>query len=292
MNWYYGQGDQQHGPVSEEDLISLIRQGVVGKQDLVWNSSFGDEWREAGSVPGLFAVPSATSPGPDPDTGSNPEPVPTAEIPVYSVYGSGEGFARNAEITRRAREAMRGNWGMGVAFVLIMMAISFGIGQLAHAFGDFVGVLFAGVFLLGTANFFLSISRTSNADLSQFVEPFPRFLPALLVYLVSSIFILLWSLLLILPGIVAMLSYSQIYYLMCDHPGLSTLDTLRSSKALMKGHRWQLFRLHFRFLGWYLLVPFTLFIGLLWLIPYIHASMAEFYRELRKHQKTSEVPED
>jgi uncharacterized membrane protein len=97
-----------------------------------------------------------------------------------------------------------------------------------------------------------------------------------------TLFILLWMLLLIVPGVVAMLSYSMTFWILADDPDAGPLEALSRSKALMRGHRWQFFRLYWRFFGWFVLSLLTLGIGLFWLLPYVMMSSAEFYRQLRQ----------
>ena len=95
-----------------------------------------------------------------------------------------------------------------------------------------------------------------------------------------SIFVWLWSLLLVIPGIIAIYRYAMMPYLMAEFPDLGALDAMRESKRLMQGNKWRLFCLELSFIGWYLLSILTLGIGLLWLLPYVSASRAAFYLEI------------
>lgn len=94
------------------------------------------------------------------------------------------------------------------------------------------------------------------------------------------LFVFLWTLLFIIPGIIASYSYSMTAYIMVDHPEYSALEAITESKKMMRGHKWRLFCLHFSFIGWYLLSALTWGIGLLWLNPYVEAANAAFYKEL------------
>ena len=91
--------------------------------------------------------------------------------------------------------------------------------------------------------------------------------------------IFLWFLLLIVPGIVAALSYSMTFYILADEPDINAKEALEKSKIMMDGHKMDLFLLGLSFIGWALLCILTLGIGLLWLIPYMNVSAAKFYQD-------------
>ena len=93
---------------------------------------------------------------------------------------------------------------------------------------------------------------------------------------------LLWSLLLIIPGIVAAYRYSMAFYILNDNPEMSAKAALDESKRMMAGYKGKLFCLQLSFIGWGFLCLFTLGIGYLWLTPYIQTSMAYFYQNLKE----------
>ena len=97
-----------------------------------------------------------------------------------------------------------------------------------------------------------------------------------------SIYIFLWSLLLIIPGIIAAYSYSLTFYLLIDEPELSAEAAIQKSIKIMEGNKWKLFLLHLRFFGWFMLCVLTLGIGLLWLIPYVQISFVHFYEDVKR----------
>ena len=96
----------------------------------------------------------------------------------------------------------------------------------------------------------------------------------------QSIYVLLWSLLFIIPGIIASYSYAMTEYILADHPELSASEAISRSKQMMDGNKWRLFCLQFSFIGWSILCSFTFGIGNLWLTPYKQAATAVFYREV------------
>ena len=96
-----------------------------------------------------------------------------------------------------------------------------------------------------------------------------------------GLFILLWSLLLIIPGIIKAYSYAMTPYILDEHPELSANDAIDRSRAMMKGHKFDLFWLQLSFIGWVLLGFLTFGIGYFWLAPYIDTAQAAFYQDLK-----------
>ena len=93
--------------------------------------------------------------------------------------------------------------------------------------------------------------------------------------------IFLWSLLFIIPGIIKSYEYAIIPYILADDATISTNDAFKRAKVLMTGNKWRLFKLEFSFIGWGLLCCLTFGVGVLFLMPYLNAAMAEFYVELK-----------
>ncbi|KHF31013.1 hypothetical protein LR68_00503 [Anoxybacillus sp. BCO1] len=90
---------------------------------------------------------------------------------------------------------------------------------------------------------------------------------------------------LIIPGIIKSLSYSQTFFLLKDHPEYSALQAISESKKRMKGYKGKLFLLYLSFIGWGLLSMLTFGIGFLWLVPYIYTSLAAFYDQFIRTQE-------
>ena len=138
---------------------------------------------------------------------------------------------------------------------------------------------------LGLVSYFLQLKRKKDAQLEVLFKGFKNFERALILYVVKTVFIFLWSLLLIIPGIVAAIKYSMATYILHDNPEISGMDALNRSKEMMHGQKGKLFGLYLSFIGWAILCLFTFGIGYLWLFPYIKASEANFYEDLKSAQK-------
>lgn len=185
----------------------------------------------------------------------------------------------NRDLMRQAREALKGRWGLAVGGNVIYLVLTLLIQSIPNV-GWIGGLIIGGPLMIGWAFFFLSFSRRQDAQLSQLFDGFQNFTKALVTYLLMILFILLWTILLVIPGIVAALSYSQTFFILAENPQMESMDVLRKSKALMKGNRWKLFFLLWRFFGWFLLGILSLGIGFLWIMPYVQTTLARFYDDL------------
>ncbi len=186
----------------------------------------------------------------------------------------------NRVLMAQARDSLKGKWGLGigttVVFMLIMMAI-----QLIPIAGWIIGILISGAMSIGLAIFALSLSRKQDAKLSQIFDGFQKFGVGLGAYVLQFILVILWSILLIIPGIIAAFAYSMTYYIIAENDSIGPLEAISKSKEMMRGNKWKCFCLGFRFWGWGLLCILTLGIGFLWLFPYMIVSFAQFYDDLK-----------
>lgn len=139
----------------------------------------------------------------------------------------------------------------------------------------FAGVALSSAILLiiaGPLQFsYVDISKKVYAKETPKIEDiflgFNRFAQAFVLEILVSIFVFLWSLLLIVPGIIKAYSYSQALYLAHNAPEKASADCIKESMKIMKGHKGDLFLLDLSYIGWYLLSILTLGILLLWVVP-------------------------
>ncbi|MCZ8521898.1 MULTISPECIES: DUF975 family protein [Paenibacillus] len=197
----------------------------------------------------------------------------------------------NSDIRKSAREALRGNWGNAVLFVIITTLINGVFSYLVDDERNFDWPIYITLSLLSvvvsvwisTASeaYYLSISRGQRLGIGQvFGYAFRNLWPFIKLSLLVGLKVLAWTLLLIIPGIIAGIRYSQAVFIKIDNPGVSSLEAIRMSSNLMNGHKWRYFCLMLSFIGWAILSLLTLFLGFLWLEPYFMTSLAEFYNLL------------
>lgn len=190
----------------------------------------------------------------------------------------------SSELRTRARASLKGNWGRAILIVVIMGLI-IGVPDFLFSLIDFTVqsvfvLLVSGPLMYGLSSAFLSLASGLRPSVSTLFTGFNRFGTTFLLYVLMMIFVYLWMLLLIVPGIIAALRYSQAYYILRDNPELSALEAIRRSKEMMVGHKGRLFILYLSFIGWWLLGILTLGIGFLWLNPYLYTTQAHFYLDL------------
>ena len=133
---------------------------------------------------------------------------------------------------------------------------------------------------LGLKKFSLDIADNKEVSIEILFSQMRRIGSALGMQLLRSLFITLWSMLFIIPGIIAGYSYAMTDYILAEHPELTASEAIAQSKEMMVGNRFRLFCMEFSFIGWDLLSALTLGIGELWLKPYKKAAKAAFYREV------------
>lgn len=129
---------------------------------------------------------------------------------------------------------------------------------------------------------FLHFLRTDKEDtVERMFDGYKCYGRALGLVILQNVLVFLWTLLLIVPGIIKSFAYSMAIYVSKDHPELTAHKCIKRSEEMMYGHKMDLFLLYLSFIGWGLLCLLSLGIGFLWLVPYVQVSTAEFYRQLK-----------
>jgi uncharacterized membrane protein len=180
------------------------------------------------------------------------------------------------ELKNRAKQSLTGNWGAAILGLVIYGAIV----SLLSTTG--VGSFVTGLVSLGYISLYLFILRgktpTFEGSISAVTENIgTKFIATLLV----SLYTFLWSLLFIIPGIIKSYSYAMTPYILLDRPELSATDAIKESEKMMDGHKMELFILDLSFIGWILLSMLTCGILVLYVEPYMMATKAAFYLELK-----------
>ena len=219
-----------------------------------------------------------------------------------------------SDIRAAARDRLRGSWGQAIGVALIASLLggsitsatfnfnwNFSAGNLENmpevlstvliAVGSAAGLLglaqfiIGGTIQLGYAGFLLRQNRRQDPNVSDLFSEFYRLGQGFAQKFLVGLYTFLWTLLFIIPGLIKTYSYSMTPFLMADHPELTANQAITRSRQIMDGHKWNLFVLDLSFFGWMLLGCLTMGIGLLWVIPYMNAARAAFYREITSGQK-------
>jgi uncharacterized membrane protein len=189
---------------------------------------------------------------------------------------------KNAKYFREAAWAqLTGNWKSAVLVTLVYILI---VGAMEGA----KSLSFLSIFVLGPLSYgyyvsFLNSKRTGEVvRIENLFDGFKDYARVFLTNLLQSIYIVLWTLLLIVPGIIKSISYSQTFFVLKDNPELKNNAAIERSMAMMEGHKMEYFCLILSFIGWLLLGILTLGIGLLWVNPYICVTNAHFYEYVKE----------
>ena len=158
---------------------------------------------------------------------------------------------------------------------------------------DFLLRQIRGIVAAGFIIFLLNTIRNNKPCFGNLLDGFGIWFKVILLNVVTSLICALWALLLVVPGIIAAYRYSQALYLLIDDPRKGVMQCLRESKALMAGHKMELFTLDLSFLGWYLLglIPYVGYAVRVWATPYIATTKALYYEQLRGNNVWSYTPD-
>ena len=224
----------------------------------------------------------------------------------------------NRKLMAQARESLKGNWGVAVGANLISTMLSSVVSFIFYFIcGCILGVIIivplyyillmfevdqtvidavtefvarvipfptlTGPFIFGLIGFYLSLSRGQEFKLEQIFNGFKKgkFVKSFLAGFYVWLFVFLWSLLCIIPGIIKAYSYLLTFWIMADDDSISPLEAITKSREMMDGNKFKSFCLGWRFFGWGLLSLLTCFIGSLWLGPYINVSYTKFYEDIK-----------
>jgi len=200
-------------------------------------------------------------------------------------------------LKNNAKEQLRGKWKLAIVTLLIftiLESINSSLSLLERL--DFIKVnstvtlgitifiyLFEGVFRFGVCRFTLNIATDKEkASFNDAFSGFRIYFKTLMLDLIIIICVAIGLLLLIVPGIIIILMFSQAFYILCEDNNKGILQCLDESSKMMKGYKWDYFVLMLSFIGWDLLAIVTLSIGYIGLNPYKETTYANYYLGLKK----------
>lgn len=204
----------------------------------------------------------------------------------------------NREIQEFAWNAMSSRWLYGALTLILFLAVVMGIstpqffmeeGSVLYQAWEVLCTPFTWVLWIGLVACYLNLAlkaKPSYARLFLGYRSVEYFLRIVITEIAQYIMLILWFLLLIVPGIMKAYSYTMTELILVEHPEYSPLQAITASKEMMYGHRWEFFCLQARFWAWMLLVSFTFGIAALWVYPYYMTAKSKFYLELKERMKT------
>jgi len=180
------------------------------------------------------------------------------------------------------------NTGIGLSFglnlynyVTVPYNIYIMLSQISLLFSVF---LFPPLFV-GHSGFSLKIYKGVTTSVSDmFSTGFNNYWRKVGGILWMQLFIFLWSLLFIIPGIIKSLAYFMTPYILADSKNVSATEALKLSMRMTKGYKGDIFVMQLSFFGWYLLNALTFgLLGIFYVNPYMYTSLAGLYEELKQN---------
>lgn len=185
-----------------------------------------------------------------------------------------------------AKSKLKEQYGLALLFTLILSAAAL-LYLLDNELAIIFGTLITPALSLSHANMNIALLASNRLRFGHLTYGFRDWWSAFKLHFFSTLYIYLWTLLFIIPGIVHAFAYSQAMYILASNPKMGAHECLRRSKALMKGHKREYFRLILSFLGWFLLCIPTFGLLLIWVIPYLNATLATFYISILPDEEAS-----
>ncbi|MBN2158594.1 MAG: DUF975 family protein [Spirochaetes bacterium] len=192
-----------------------------------------------------------------------------------------------ASLKQSAKDKLRGKWGTGVLITFIYILISSvfsGLGQIKDAGPIFslASLFVTAPLTLGLAITYIALVKADSLVFENLFSGFKTYEKSLGMYFWMLLWVVLWLLLFIVPGIIKAIAYSQAFFIIADNPDVRVRDAMKISIKMTDGHKGEIFVMALSFIGWMLLAGLTLFIGLLWLIPYIYTTFTNLYFKLKE----------
>lgn len=157
--------------------------------------------------------------------------------------------------------------------------------SLPTAVSGFISIVVSLVAVVLSAGYILYAMNVRKGLETPYSTMFDGFLfvgKIILLQIVISIFVFLWSLLFIIPGIIAGYRYRFALYNLCENPEMGVMEALNMSKAQTRGHKWELFVLDLSWIGWNILCALTLGILSIWITPYIQQTDIGYFQAIKE----------
>ena len=168
--------------------------------------------------------------------------------------------------------------GIATSIVLVMALV-----------GMVLQYLVENVLIVGGSRFFV-LNQTERPGVGTMLDPFRsgHYGNVVLTMFLRDLYVFLWSLLLVVPGIVKSYEYKMVPYILAENPGMDRKEAFLISKQMMEGQKWEAFVLDLSFIGWNILSVFTCgILSVLYVEPYYQATIAEMYsfNKMRAYQQ-------
>jgi len=186
-------------------------------------------------------------------------------------------------LKKLAKEQISGKIGILFACTLVAFVIV--------AVSSFVAWLIAPAIAMGMTMIYLGISNNKEPKVGDVFNGFNIFGKAWWLSFIMGFFVMLWSMLLVIPGFIKMYAYSMAPFILADNPTMTAREALRESKRITNGAKMELFILELSFLGWAFLCGITFGLVAIYAVPYMATTYANVYQSLKaKAEISTEEP--
>lgn len=187
---------------------------------------------------------------------------------------------KRAILKSAAKRQIKGN--LGILFLISLLSgLIGGAVNVIPVVGGVAAMFVNAAFSLAMVSIYMNLTEGIRPKVSDLFSQFRNVISAFCTNFLAGLLVFLWSLLLIVPGIIKACAYSQALYILADDPGLGSWEAIRRSKEMMQGHKMEYFLLCMSFYGWALLGAFTFGILYIWLLPYMQTTYANYYKSLK-----------
>ena len=185
-----------------------------------------------------------------------------------------------ATLKSMAKSQIKGN--IGILFLITLLAgiVSGALGMIPLV-GSIASLLITPALTLAMYGIYLNLTNGVKPEIGDLFSQIKNFWPAFKTYILMVVYIFLWTLLLYIPGIIKGFAYSQTMFILYENPTMGANEAITRSREMMDGHKMEYFLLGLSFLGWMILGMFTFGLLYIWLMPYMEATLANYYKYLK-----------
>lgn len=185
------------------------------------------------------------------------------------------------ELKNLAKQQIKGHLGVLFLITLIVYLVSVLVGMIPVVGSLAMALVVTPAFSIAMVTIYLKLAQNIAPQVNELFAHFSKFWAAFKVTFLTGLFTFLWSLLFVIPGIIKAYSYSMAMYILAENPEMGAREAIDRSKAMMDGHKMELFVLELSFIGWYLLCAITFGIAAIWVVPYVSATITNFYNSIK-----------
>lgn len=209
------------------------------------------------------------------------------------------------DLKQEAKDSLRGKWAETIKVLIILLIIDlacnivfgniidFGVIKKEFEFEgtkytyttNYISPIINCFITFGYLSYFLKISRGEDVTCGELFSKVNMTLKYILATILSSLIIGIGFICFIIPGIILTFGLSQVYLILLDNPDMSVIEAMKLSWNMMNGYKMDYFILILSFIGWAILMIFTLGLGYFWLVPYMQVTRSNFYNKLKDEYK-------